>query len=104
MKKPVVVSVPHGHTKLEAQKRIREGLDKLTPQLGGLGAPIENAWEGDRLTFRWMVVKQEVAGRIDVLDDLVRIEVDLPWVLATLAEKVRGQIEKKATQLLIEKK
>lgn len=104
MKKPVVVKVPHRHTKLEAQKRMREGLDKLTPQLGGLVAPIESTWDGDRLNFRWMVMKQEVAGRIDVLDQMVRIEVDLPWVLATIAEKVRGQIEKKTTQILIEKK
>jgi hypothetical protein len=56
------------------------------------------------MTFRMVVLKQEVAGRIHVMDGSVRVEVDLPWVLATIAEKVRGQIEKKGTQILIEKK
>jgi putative polyhydroxyalkanoate system protein len=104
MKKPVVVTVPHRHTRLEAQKRMREGLEKLTPQLGGLVTALENDWHGDELRFRWMVMKQEVTGRVHVMDSSARIEVDLPWILATIAEKLRGQIEKKATQLLIEKK
>ena len=33
MKKPVVVTLPHNYTKAEATKRIREGLEKLKPQL-----------------------------------------------------------------------
>jgi putative polyhydroxyalkanoate system protein len=104
MKKPVVVTIPHQHTKLEAKKRIREGAEKLRPTLAGFASTIENEWDGDDMTFRMVVLKQEVAGRIHVMDGSVRVEVDLPWVLATIAEKVRGQIEKKGSQILIEKK
>jgi hypothetical protein len=32
------------------------------------------------------------------------VEVDLPWILAAIADKVRGQIEKKGGQILLEKK
>ena len=33
MKKPIIVTLPHQHTKAEAIKRIREGLEKMKPQL-----------------------------------------------------------------------
>jgi putative polyhydroxyalkanoate system protein len=104
MKKPVVVTLPHQHTRLEAKKRIRDGLEKLRPKLAGFASTIEDEWDGDDMKFRMVVLKQEVAGRIHVMDGSVRVEVDLPWILATIAEKVRGQIQKKGSQILIEKK
>jgi hypothetical protein len=104
MKKPIVVTLPHQHTKLEAQKRIREGVDKLKPQLAAFASALEEEWDGDELKFRMVMLKQEVAGRICVMDRSVRVEVYLPWILATITEKVRGQIEKKGSQILIEKK
>lgn len=104
MKKPVIVTLPHQHTKLEAQKRIREGVEKLKPQLAGFASTLEDQWVGDELSFKMVMMKQEVTGRIHVMDSTVRVEVDLPWVLAAIAEKVRGQIEKKGSQILIEKK
>ena len=88
----------------EAQKRIREGVEKLKPQIAGFASALEDEWDGDELKFRMVMLKQEVAGRIRVMDSSVRVEIDLPWILATIAEKVRGQIEKKGTQILIEKK
>jgi hypothetical protein len=44
-----------------------------------------------------------VSGRVDVLEDSVRLELDLPWILASIAEKLRGRIRSAAT-LLLEKK
>ena len=104
MKKPVVVTLPHHHTKTEATKRIREGLDKLKPQLANFASSLEDEWQGDDLNFRMVMMKQAVTGRIHVMDQSVRVEVDLPWILAAIAGKVQGQIEKRGSQILIEKK
>lgn len=104
MKKPVVVTLPHQHTKAEATKRIREGLEKVKPQLAGFVSTMEDRWEGDDLSFRIVAMAQEVTGRIAVMDQSVRVEVDLPWILAAIADRVRGQIEKKGGQILLEKK
>lgn len=104
MKKPVVVTLPHQHTKAEATKRIREGLQKVKPQIAGYVSTMEERWDGDDLNFRIVTMAQEVTGRIAIMDQSVRIEVDLPWILAAIAEKVRGQIEKKGGQILLEKK
>jgi putative polyhydroxyalkanoate system protein len=104
MKKPVIVTLPHQHTKGEAAKRIREGVAQIKPQLAGLASSLEEEWQGDEMIFRMAVMKQEISGRISVMDQSVRVEVDLPWILAAIADKVRGQIEKKGGQILLEKK
>ena len=46
---------------------------------------------------------QSAAGTIEVLEDSLRIEVTLPWLLAKLSEKFLPAL-KKETALLLEKK
>jgi putative polyhydroxyalkanoate system protein len=104
MKKSVIVTLPHQHTKAEAIKRIREGLEKMKPQLALYISSLDEEWRGDELHFHVVVMMQAVSGRIHVMDDNVRIEVDLPWILAAIAEMVRGQIEKRGSQILLQKK
>jgi hypothetical protein len=104
MKKPITVTLPNRHSKLEAKRRIREGLDQLTPQLAGLGSITADDWNEDELKFHMKAMTQEVTGRLQVSDESVIIEVYLPWFLQAIAEKVRGQIQKNATRILIEKK
>ena len=104
MKKPVIVTLPHQHTKAEAVKRIREGLEKMKPQLAPYTSSLEEEWHGDDLHFRVVVMKQTVSGRIHVMDDNVRVEVDLPWILTAIAEMVRSQIEKRGSQILLRQK
>ncbi len=104
MKKPVIVILPHQHTKAEAIKRIREGFEKMKPQLAPYTSLLEEEWRGDDLHFHVVVMKQTVSGRINVKDDNVRVEVDLPWILTAIGEMVRGQIEKRGSQILLRKK
>lgn len=104
MKKPVIVTLPHQHTKAEATRRIREGLTKVKPQVAGFATSIEEEWIGDDMNFRVGTMGQIVTGRICVMDQSVRVEVDLPWFLAAIAERLRGQIENKGAQILLEKK
>jgi hypothetical protein len=104
MKKPISVTLPHKHTKAEAKRRIRDGLDELTPKVAGFASITAGDWEADELTFAMRVMAQEVSGRLQANDDTILIEVYLPWFLHAIAEKVRGQIQKNATRILIEKK
>ena|SRR5690242_3580419 len=104
MKKPITVTLPHQHTKIEAKRRIREGLDRLTPQLAGVGTITAGEWEEDELKFHMKALAQEVSGRLQVNEGSLVVEVCLPWFLQAIAEKVRGQIETNAKRILIEKK
>jgi len=102
MSQPVVVSIPHRLGREEAARRIRTGLERAHGSFGGL-AFTEQAWAGDQLTFRAAALGQTASGVIDVTDDHVRIEVQLPWLLAQMAEKAKALMQKQG-QVLLEKK
>jgi hypothetical protein len=103
MSKPVVVNVPHDLGRDEARRRLEGGFGRIREQIGGKALAFEERWEGERLHFNAGAFGQKVSGRVDVLDKSVRIEVDLPWILASIAEKLQGRLQKAGT-LLLEKK
>ena len=103
MSKPVVVNVPHDLGRDEARRRLESGFGRIREQIGGKALAFEERWEGERLHFNAGAFGQKVSGRVDVLDKSVRIEVDLPWILASIAEKLQGRLQKAGT-LLLEKK
>lgn len=103
MTKPLVVSIPHQLGAAEAQRRLRTGIEQLKEQYAGKFAVLENQWTGNHLDFRISAIGQTVSGKIDVAEDHVMLAVELPWVLAMLAQKAQGLIQSKG-QLLLEKK
>jgi hypothetical protein len=104
MNRVVTVDVPHALGRAEARRRIDEGFGRLQAQLGtGALARFERRWEDNRLHFRAEAVGQAITGRLDVLDNAVRIELDLPLLFAAIADRIKGRL-KQETQLLLEKK
>ena len=103
MSKPVVVNVPHELGRAEARRRREGGFGRIREQIPIKALSFEERWEGDRLHFDAGAFGQKVTGRVDVLEKSVRIEVDLPWIFASIAEKLQGRLRKAGT-LLLEKK
>ena len=103
MSKPLVVSIPHNLGKAEATRRLQGGLSHLKSQFVDKFASVEESWNEDRMAFRVGMLGQSIDGHLDVMDDQVRVEVQLPWVLAVVAEKARSFIQKQGT-LMLEKK
>jgi Putative polyhydroxyalkanoic acid system protein (PHA_gran_rgn) len=106
MGRPVTATIPHSLGKEEARRRISDGFATIERQMGGglLGAiSFENRWEGDRLHFKGGALGQTISGRLDVLADKVQIEIDLPEILAAIAERIKAGLTKE-TQKLLEKK
>jgi hypothetical protein len=99
----VTVTVPHRLGKAEAVRRLNDGFDRTQGQLGPLITLERQAWEGDTLRFRMRTLGQVAAGTIEVLEDALRIEVSLPWLLAKAAKRLLPVIRDGAT-LLLEKK
>lgn len=103
MAKPITISLPHQLGKAEARRRIEQGFGGLAQSMtGGVGALLrhQERWEGNRLYFDAGALGQKVAGRVDVFDDAVRIEVDLPALLASIAERVAGKLKAAGQKLL----
>jgi putative polyhydroxyalkanoate system protein len=106
MARPVTVNIPHSLGKDEARRRIEDGFGRMRQQMtGGFGAVLafQEHWEGDRLQFEASGMGQKMTGRLDVLADSVQVQLDLPEILAALAEKISGRLKQEG-QKLLEKK
>jgi hypothetical protein len=87
----------------EAAHRIKSGLSAARTNYSALLTIREETWTGDRLAFNLSALGQSAVGVIDVADDHVRLEVQLPWLLAMVAEKLTPAIRNEGT-LMLEKK
>ena len=103
MTEPVTVTVSHRLGKDEAVRRLKDGFARTKGDLGGIIAIEQETWEGDTLRFHMRALGQTAAGTIEVLEDALRIEVSLPWLLAKAAKRLLP-ILRKETTLLLEKK
>jgi hypothetical protein len=106
MARPVTVNIPHSLGKEEARRRIEAGFGGTRQQMmGGMGAMLafQERWEGDRLHFEASGLGQKMTGRLDVMADSVQVQLDLPEILAALAEKISGRLKQEG-QKLLEKK
>jgi putative polyhydroxyalkanoate system protein len=93
-------SIPHQLGRAEARRRIEQQLDVATQQFSGMVQRLDHRWEGDTLHFTLVAMGQSVSGLCFVEEEVVRLEVELPWMLAMLAGSVRQQIETQGRQLL----
>jgi putative polyhydroxyalkanoic acid system protein len=99
----VTVVIGHRLGKAEAVSRLKEGFARTNGHLGGMIAMEQEAWQGDTVRFRMRALGQTAAGSIEVLEDALRIEVSLPWLLAKATKRLLPILHKETT-LLLEKK
>jgi len=103
MRETITVSIPHHLGKDEALRRIKNGIGQARTTFASVLTVNEESWAGDTLTFRASALAQETAGTILVAEDHVKLDVELPWLLAKLAKVITPAIKKEGT-LMLEKK
>ena len=99
MNPPLTVDIPHKLGREGARARLEGGIGKLASMFPGGGA-VEHRWDGDRMHFTVRAMGQMVASRLDVFDDHVLAEIDLPPFLALFAEKIREKLTRDGPKLL----
>jgi len=103
MAETVRIDIPHKLTRETARRRIDEGFGRIRSDATGGMLKFEDQWTGDHLDFRARMMGQSIVGRLDILDDHVHVELDLPGFLASLAGKLTGKIQREG-QILLENK
>lgn len=98
--KTVKISIPHPLGRDEAKRRIQGQLRQLRNQSAGLITAFEERWSGDVMELTAAVLATRITGRLRVEEQLVDVDVDLPWFLAALTSAVRQAIESNTRQLL----
>ena len=101
MAEPVVVTIPHKLGKEEAARRLKKGFGDVRSTFGEKFVVLTDSWTGDHLDFRASLLGQTTTGTVDVGDNSVRLEVQLPWMLALLANKAKAIVMKQG-QLMLE--
>jgi putative polyhydroxyalkanoate system protein len=96
----LTINIPHQLSREEARRRIQGQIDQLRQQHGGMLSRLEDRWTGDRLDFTAAAMGVTVSGWAVVEDNVVRLEVVLPWLLAALAGPVKQRIEQQGRNLL----
>jgi putative polyhydroxyalkanoate system protein len=100
MSQPLVVSIPHRLGRQEARRRLDSGITRLRPELGILLSGLNYHWEQDTLNFTGSAMWQRINGRIEVLDDAVRVEIDLPWMMQVLRDTITKRVRGRGIALL----
>jgi hypothetical protein len=104
MSSPITITIPHKLGRAEARLRVDAGIERFKSQIGGGGlGRISHLWDGDRVSLHAQALGQSMTGRIDVHDQDIRIELDLPAMLIGMANKVAGLLKKEGTRLLEKK-
>jgi hypothetical protein len=98
--KTISVSIPHRLTQQEARTRLQNGIADLKTKHAGKITNLEETWTGNQLAFKLAAMGQKISGRVDVQSDAVKLNVDLPWLIAALANKFRPQIETEGRRML----
>jgi hypothetical protein len=103
MSKPLVITISHQLGKQEAKNRLQNNMEQIRSHLSRYVSSVENNWNEDQMDFRVAAVGQTVAGRIDVLDDAVRVEIDLPWLLSRLGTRIGDRVRQQGRLMLAKK-
>ena len=100
MSQPLIVSIPHNLGRQEAKRRLDSGVGRLGPELAGVVTTLDHSWVEDTLNFRAVAMWQTISGRIEVLNDAVRIEIDLPWMMRLLGDTILRQVRGRGLAML----
>jgi Putative polyhydroxyalkanoic acid system protein (PHA_gran_rgn) len=98
--KPFIAVIPHQLGRQAARQRIEGGLALIRSEVGVFATIVEDSWTDDRLLFRLRLLGQQLTGRIEVFEENVRVEVDLPWMLSALSGAIGTRVREVATLML----
>ena len=100
MGKPLTITIPHALGATEAKRRIAEGIEHLRQQYASQISRADVAWQGDRADLKVGALGQTINARVDVSEDALRIEIDLPWLLQKLAGPLEAFLTRSGTETL----
>jgi hypothetical protein len=100
MAKTITLVIPHSLGAARAKQGVSEQMDRLKAAFIDRIGSAEVIWTGYHADVRVAALGQIVTAKIDVLDDSLRLEVALPWLLASLSPKVETFLQKAGQESL----
>ena len=97
---PITVTISHKLGRDGAKRRIDDSLGQIRAEVASYVKTLDYTWHEYSLDFRVVALMQTITGRIEVYEDFVRIDLELPRLLHLFARTIQGQIQNRAATLL----
>jgi hypothetical protein len=94
------VSVPHQLSQEEAVKRVKNLLAQVQEEQKNVLDDLTEEWDGNHADFSFNAKGFSLAGTIDVNENDVTIQGDLPFMLSFFKGKIEEVIKNKAAAIL----
>jgi hypothetical protein len=94
------LNIPHSLTTSEALSRIKYFLPKLKEQHSDKIKDLEESWNGNTGEFKFKISGFKVSGTLQVGEDYVLINGDLPFAALLFRGTIEETIRAKAMELL----
>ena len=95
------VTLPHDLTKDEVRRRMRAHADEIGSFFPADLAWVTTGWPSeDRMTITANVVGQTIPGGVEIRDNDVVIEMDLPLLLSVMKGPLEAAVKKEGGRLL----
>ncbi len=94
------INIPHNLSKEEALSRIKGLLQQVKVEQANIVSNVQENWQGDQGAFSFSAMGFDLSGLIDVKDDGIDINAELPFALSLFRGKIKEVINEKAKQLL----
>ena len=94
------LNIPHSQTQEEALSRVKQLLSRLQEEQKGTVTNVQENWDGPNGSFSFSAKGFNIAGNIQVTENEVYLESDLPFAVSLFKGQIASMITEKATALL----
>ena len=96
----LTASIPHQLGRAEAKRRIQDHIGALRQEHGSTFTVLQETWKGDTMDFSATAMGQSISGYLTIDENVIHLNVALPWLLSMLAGTVKQKLEQQVTHLL----
>lgn len=94
------LNIPHSQSQEEALSRVKQLLSRLQEEQKGTVTNVQEIWNGPNGSFSFSAKGFNIAGNIEVKENEVHLESDLPFAVALFKGQIATMITEKAKALL----
>ena len=94
------LNIPHSQTQEEALSRVKQLLGRLQEEQKGTIPNVQENWDGPNGTFSFAAKGFTIAGTIQVKENEVQLESDLPFAVSLFKGQIAAIITERAKALL----
>jgi hypothetical protein len=100
MEKPLVVTIEHHATKEEVLRKLGSRFGEIRAQIAPYVTSVSEEWTASGVNAQVVALGQSFHSRIDVDDQVVRIEVRLPGLLGVFSGLIESVLHREGPKLL----